>query len=59
MTQKELLYIEDSLSHIQLCKTKWENVANAVSDPALKRFIIQMNEKNQTLYDTFYKLLEK
>ncbi len=57
MTQKELLYIEDSLSHIKLCKSKWEAVAQTITDPTLKRFVIQINDKNQVLYDTFVKLL--
>ena len=36
MSTKELLYIEDALSHIQFLTTQCQTAVNQLQDPALK-----------------------
>lgn len=57
MTTKELLYIEDALSHAQYFQTKCNEAANQVQDADLKNCIQQMAQKHQQIFQNFYSLL--
>ena len=57
MTQKELLYVEDALSHAQFCMTKCNETLGLIKDPQLKLCVQQVADKNKQIFDNFYKLL--
>ena len=56
MTQKELLYVEDVLSHTQ----DLEKICNYFSSQAnddMKNFLTYIESKSHTIFDEFYRLL--
>ena len=57
MSPKELLYIEDALSHTQFLMTKCQNAANQLSDPVLRQQAQQLVNGNQKLFTQFYNLV--
>ncbi len=57
MTTKELLYVDDALSHIQLLKTQFQNAAGQIKDPALRVTVQQIAERQNQIYQQFYKLV--
>lgn len=57
MTPKELLYIEDALSHEQHMQLKCNNYAAQIKDPQLKTFVEQLAQKHQQHYDRLLSLL--
>ena len=57
MTEKELLYVEDALSHAQFCMTKCDETVAQIKDPELKLSIQQVAEKNKQIFQSFYGLL--
>lgn len=57
MTSKELLYVEDALGHAKFYQTKFQEVANKISDPDLKSCALDMVQKHKKTYDEIYKLL--
>lgn len=57
MTPKELLYIEDALSHSQFLMTQWRDAISKLSDPALKQQAQQFVNKNQQIFSDFYGLI--
>lgn len=57
MTQKELLYIEDALSHESYFKTKCSETINQIQDPELKSFVQEMAQQHSQTFDNFYSLL--
>ena len=57
MTDKELLYIEDSLGHLKHIKTLCENYSNKLQDPNLKSFVVKVYNKSQDLETKFIKTL--
>ncbi len=57
MTEKELLYVEDALSHAQFCMTKCDETVAQIKDPELKLCIQQVAEKNKQIFQSFYGLL--
>jgi len=57
MSTKELLYIEDALSHIQFLTTQCQTAVNQLQDPALKEQAQQLADKNRQLFDQFYNLV--
>lgn len=57
MTPKELLYIEDALSHTKFLTTQCNQAANQLTDPALKQQVQQLADSNQKLFTQFYNLV--
>ncbi|MCK9471156.1 MAG: hypothetical protein M0Q88_05315 [Bacilli bacterium] len=58
MSDKELLYIEDALSQLQLFKTKCENYSNQLQDRELKAYLKDVETRCQTLFNQIYKVLQ-
>ncbi len=57
MTPKELLYVEDALSHEKFLKTQCQQAMDALSDPALRSCVQNMMNKHQQLFKQFYQLV--
>ena len=57
MSPKELLYIEDALSHTQYLMTQCRTAANQLSDPVLRQQAQQLVNANQKLFTQFYNLV--
>ncbi len=57
MSPKELLYIEDALSHTRFLMTQCQNAANRLSDPVLRQQAQQLVNGNQKLFTQFYNLV--
>ena len=57
MTPKELLYVQDALSHEQHMQLKCCNYAAQITDPQLKAFVEQLSKKHQQHYDRLLQLL--
>ncbi len=59
MTEKELLYIEDVLSHEQILENFCSDISNEIPETDIKNFIIYLENKYQMHYNTMFKLLMK
>lgn len=59
MTEKELLYIEDVLSHEQILENFCSDISNEIPENDIKNFIIYLENKYQMHYNTIFKLLMK
>ncbi len=57
MSPKELLYIEDAMSHTQQIKTVCTDFSNHLGDTELSNFVTQIAQKQQKVFDSFYNLL--
>ena len=57
MSPKELLYIEDALSHEKQLKDSCSGFASQIQDTELKNFIQGLCTKHQTNFDKLYSLL--
>ena len=57
MSSKELLYLEDALSHEAFLKTQCQQAIDNLTDPELKSFVGQMMTKHQELFAQFYQLV--
>ena len=57
MTTKELLYVDDALSHAQFLVTQCQDAANALQDPSLKLQAQQMADRHRQVYQKFYNLV--
>ena len=57
MTTKELLYLDDALSHAQFLATQCQNAASTLSDPALRLQVQQMADRHCALYQKFFNLM--
>lgn len=57
MTTKELLYVEDALSHAQYLIGQLRTAARQLQDPNLKSQIQRMVTEQQKLYTSFYNLV--
>ena len=57
MTTKELLYVDDALSHAQLLATQFENAASQLQDNALRTQVQQMAQRHRQVYQQFYELV--
>ncbi len=57
MTSKELLYLDDALSHAQFLATQCQNAANALQDPALRLQAQQMADRHCQIYQKFFNLM--
>lgn len=57
MSPKELLYIEDALSHEKHLQTKCQQTAQKLQDPELKNFVEQISMRHKELFQQFYQLV--
>ena len=57
MSPKELLYIEDSLGHLQQIKCLCSESAGRVTDPELKNLISSIAQRQGESFNRFYNLL--
>ena len=57
MTTKELIYVDDELSHAQLLATQFDNAAKQLQDNALRTQVQQMAQRHRQVYRQFYELV--
>ena len=57
MTTKELLYVDDALSHAQLLAAQFQNAADRLQDNALRAQVSQMAQRHRQVYQQFYNLV--
>jgi len=57
MSPKELLYLEDALSHAQFLITRCESASRQLTDPALKSQAQALVNTNRKLFTQFYNLV--
>ena len=57
MSPKELMYLEDALSHEQFLKTQCQQAMSALTDPQLKSYVQQMMQKHQQLFAALYQVI--
>lgn len=57
MTTKELLYVEDALSHEEYFQSQCREVANQLQDTELKSYVEQLAQKHRQIFQSFYGLL--
>ncbi len=57
MTSKELLYIDDTLGHLELVCEYLDSVCDCLEDDA-NDLIMDIKEKNQKMFDDFMKLIK-
>lgn len=58
MSPKELLYMEDALSHEQMMHQKCTDLANRLQDQELKTFVLQLANRHQQHFGDLYGLLK-
>ena len=58
MTQKELLYMEDAISHEQNLEALFNNFSNELEDKSLASFIQKLAKKNHSLSEKLLKVME-
>jgi len=59
LTQKEILYLQDAISHEQICVMKYNNYANQVQDTELSSMFKNLANREQQHIDTINKLLQQ
>ncbi len=57
MTPKELLYIEDALSHTKFLMTQCNQAISQLTDPTLKQQVQQAVNSNQKMFTQFFNLI--
>ena len=57
MTTKELLYVDDALSHAQFLTTQFQDAANQLQDASLRLQAQQMADRHRRVYQNFYNLV--
>ena len=57
MSPKELLYVEDALSHEQFMQTQCQQALQALTDPELKNCVQQLQTRHQQLFAKMYQLV--
>lgn len=57
MSPKELLYIDDALSHEQYLICQCQDVESKLQDATLKQLVGNLKSKHQNLYDQFLNLI--
>ncbi len=57
MSEKELLYLEDALSHEQFLKQQCTECAAKLSDPELKNFVSGLAAGHGELFKSLYNVL--
>ena len=57
MTGKELMYIDDTLGHLELIGEYIDNVCDCLEDDA-NSLIMDIKDQNQKMFDDFMKLIK-
>lgn len=57
MTNKELLYIEDALSHECFMKSCSQKTSSSLQDPTLSAYMAELVQKHTELFNSFLNLL--
>lgn len=57
MSPKELMYIEDALTHEQFLATQCQQAAQALQNQQLRQYAAQLAEKHQQLFRQLYQLV--
>lgn len=57
MTSKELLYIEDALSHESFMKSCAQKASNQLQDTTLSAYMAELVEKHTEIFNSFFNLL--
>lgn len=57
MTAKELLYVDDALSHAQILTSQLQCAANDLQDADLKQKVAQLANTTRSIYQKFYDLV--
>lgn len=57
MTSKELLYLDDALSHAQFLTKQFQTASEQLSDGGLKQTTGMMAERFRQIYERFYGLM--
>ena len=57
MTAKELMYLDDALSHTHALVTHCQALASQLSDPALRTLANDLIHKNNELFASFYSVV--
>lgn len=57
MSPKELMYIQDALSHEQFLKSQCQQAAQSLTNPELKSFANQLAQKHEQLFQKLYQLV--
>lgn len=57
MSNKELLYIEDSLSHAEFLTARCRDAASQLKDPSLKAEVEGLQKRYSEIFSKFYSLV--
>ena len=57
MTEKELLYVEDALSHARFLSTQCQDAVNSLKDQQLKDQAQQLVDTNRKIFGQFFSLV--
>jgi len=57
MTDKELMYVEDALSHAKFLQNQCCESASKLMDGDLKSFVNELSTKHQQIFGSFFNLL--
>ena len=57
MSPKELMYIEDALSHEQFLAAQCQQAAQSLQNPELKNYVNQLAQQHQQLFNKLYQLV--
>ncbi len=58
MTDKELMYVEDALSHAKFLQNQCMESSSKLMDTDLKSFVDELSTKHQQIFGSFYSLLK-
>lgn len=57
MSPKELMYLEDALSHEKFLKTQCDQAAQALTDPELKSYVQQLANTHNQIFQQLYQVV--
>ncbi len=57
MTSKDLLYVEDALSHEKFFKSQCKDVLSKLEDAELKTCVSELMQKHDQIFKSLYGLL--
>ncbi len=57
LTNKELLYVEDALSHEEFMKTCAQNTSAQLQDAQLASYAAELQQQHNEIYNKFLNLL--
>lgn len=57
MSPKELLYIDDALSHEKFLISQCQQAAAALQDPQLRSFVNNLQQTHQQIFTKLYQLV--